>query len=167
MQAALVIKVEAAVNRVASALFAAACAFAAYRCLAVEAATPLLAAETAAAAALGYALSLIMLGTVQAERRRPPFSVFDVRHIDIAEPAATSESSPEPTGSEPLLLDDILSEMGPDSRVVRLFDPAAMPTPGELKLRIDRHLCADASSRPEDAVEALHEALAELRRSLR
>ena len=69
---------------------------------------------------------------------------------------------------EPLLLDDILAQLGPDSRVVRLFDPDAMPTPGQLKSRIDRHL-EPAHGPPElpDAGQALHDALDELRRSIR
>jgi len=67
-----------------------------------------------------------------------------------------------------LLLDDILAQLGPDSRVVRLFDPDAMPTPGQLKSRIDRHL-EPAHGPPElpDAGQALHDALDELRRSIR
>ncbi|HEX6741344.1 MAG TPA: hypothetical protein VF079_06065 [Sphingomicrobium sp.] len=65
-----------------------------------------------------------------------------------------------------LALEDIRANVEQNSRVVRLFDPAAMPTPGELNEKIERHLggpsaaCADAS-------QALHDALAELRRSLR
>lgn len=66
---------------------------------------------------------------------------------------------------EPLELDDILTELGPDSRVVRLFDPAAMPTPGQLRSRIDAHQ-ARSTAYP-DASQQLSEALAELRRSLR
>jgi hypothetical protein len=75
----------------------------------------------------------------------------------------------DPEQSPELLLDDVLAQLGPDSRVVRLFDPAAMPTPGELRARIDRHLDS-SNARPAphpDASQALHEALAELRRSLR
>lgn len=69
---------------------------------------------------------------------------------------------------EPLVLTDILKSVGPDARVVRLFDPAAMPTPGQLKHRIDRHLDATVSSLPSpDASEALYAALNELRLSLR
>jgi hypothetical protein len=63
-----------------------------------------------------------------------------------------------------LLLDDVLAELGSDSRVVRLFDASAMPTPGQLKSRIDEHL--SRGSMP-DASQALHDALADLRRSLR
>jgi len=73
-----------------------------------------------------------------------------------------------PVATEELLLEDILTELGPDSRVVRLFDPAAMPTPGQLNARIERHLHGDRSSgTPEDASKALYDALSELRRSLR
>jgi hypothetical protein len=58
--------------------------------------------------------------------------------------------------------------------VVQLFEPAAMPTAGELKARIDRHVANPPIGRdnnstpaPADASGALFEALAELRRSLR
>jgi hypothetical protein len=67
-----------------------------------------------------------------------------------------------------LLLEDVLTELGDESRVVRLFDASAMPTPGQLRARIDRHLNhAQAQGRTADASEALHDALAELRRSLK
>lgn len=69
--------------------------------------------------------------------------------------------------TEPLILDDVLSEIGPDSRVVRLFDRKAMPTPGEMKSRIDDHLQRPSGQGLPDASEALSNALAELRRSLR
>jgi hypothetical protein len=71
-----------------------------------------------------------------------------------------------------LLLDDILREIGPESRVVRLFDPSRMPTAGELQENIERHLSAAGRAAPEqnaypDDSQALHDALAELKRSLR
>jgi len=47
------------------------------------------------------------------------------------------------------VLDDILAALNPDSRVVRLFERDAIPT-----------------SPVPDASQALHDALAELRRSL-
>jgi hypothetical protein len=73
-----------------------------------------------------------------------------------------------PAEDEPLILDDILAEIGPDARVVRLFDRRSMPTPGQLKSRIDGHLQqASTPTAPVDASQALSEALAELRRSLR
>jgi hypothetical protein len=165
MQAGTATRLEANVDRGASVLFAAACAYAAYLWLATLVVPGALVAETAGAAAFAYVLSICMLGAVQPQARRLPVSVFDVRDIDMAEP---SEAWMEGSLSEPLLLDDVLSELAPDSRVVRLFDPAAMPTAGELKSRIDRHLDGQAYDRPsEEAVQALHDALAELRRSLR
>ena len=67
-----------------------------------------------------------------------------------------------------LVLDDVLAKLEDLSRVVRLFDASAMPSPGELKSRIDRHLDgASPSSPPPDASQALHDALSELRRTLR
>lgn len=74
----------------------------------------------------------------------------------------------QPARQETLVLDDILAELGPDSRVVRLFDRKAMPTPGQLKSRIDSHLERGSTPAAQaDAAKALSEALAELRRSLR
>lgn len=65
---------------------------------------------------------------------------------------------------EALLLDDVLASMGPDSRVVRMFAPDQMPTAGQLQSRIDRHI---GGARDEDAAEALHQALADIRKALR
>ena len=83
----------------------------------------------------------------------------------------TDEDRLEPGAQVPdemLVLDDILAEIGPDARVVRLFDRKAMPTPGQLKSRIDNHLEQDhVAARSPDASQALSDALAELRRSLR
>ena len=77
----------------------------------------------------------------------------------------------QPAGSsamEPLLLDDVVLELGSEARVVRLFDPASMPTPEQLKSRIDEHLGqGSAAAVPSDASQALSDALAELKRSLR
>jgi hypothetical protein len=52
--------------------------------------------------------------------------------------------------------------------VVRLFDPAATPTPGQLNARIQHHLRqGSAPAAPEDASQALFDALTQLRASLR
>lgn len=73
-----------------------------------------------------------------------------------------------PPDPEPLVLDDILAEIEPDARVVRLFDRRSMPTPGQLQSRIDGHLRQTGNpAARSDASEALSNALAELRRSLR
>ncbi len=67
-----------------------------------------------------------------------------------------------------LVLEEVLAGPAPDSRVVRLFDPAAMLTPGQLHDRIDRHLSGSGlPAASPDASQALHQALADLRRSLR
>ena len=79
---------------------------------------------------------------------------------------------PQSPQVDELLLDDILREIGPESRVVRLFDPSRIPSAGELQANIDRHLSTAARAAPEaesfpDDSQALHDALAELKRSLR
>ena len=105
-----------------------------------------------------------------------PFAqpVFDILKIEPVEIDAldvlelTEADRFVPVVEEPLMLDDVLAGVSPDSRVVRLFDRAAMPTPGQLQARIDRHLNGGTSQTPSpDASEALFEALADLRRSLR
>ena len=79
-------------------------------------------------------------------------------------PVAVEEAEPEP---DVLELDDILAAVSPNARVVHLFDSAAMPTPGQLRDRIERHLDPPHAEGLPDASDALHQALAELRRSLR
>lgn len=67
-----------------------------------------------------------------------------------------------------LLLDDALQAPAAGSRVVQLFADGRMPSAGQLKSRIDRHLADSGKVAPvADASDALSEALAELRRSLR
>ncbi|MFL6728609.1 MAG: hypothetical protein ACJ8E3_06195 [Sphingomicrobium sp.] len=103
-----------------------------------------------------------------------PLSSFDAGPILV--PAAqdelvlTDSDRLDREANEPadeLLLDDVLAKLEDFSRVVRLFDRSAMPTPGELRNRIDRHLDGSRPSAPPDASQALHDALSELRRTLR
>jgi|SRR3990170_2682913 len=75
--------------------------------------------------------------------------------------ASEIELEPEP---EALILDDALTTIGPDSRVVRMFAPDQAPTAGQLQARIERHI---GGARDEDAADALHQALAEIRKALR
>jgi hypothetical protein len=195
MDARLIDRIETNVERGASALFAGAAGFAAYMGLRAWIDQSEVAACTVAAFAIAYLLSSRTLSAIAT--REPPrlaVPVFDLREYDSSETGEllltqrvcdelvltqadrlddelvlTEADRAEPASSgEPLVLDDILAELGPDSRVVRLFDRKAMPTPGQLKSRIDDHLTqgappADAS----DASQALSDALAELRRSLR
>ena len=73
-----------------------------------------------------------------------------------------------------LLLDDPLVAIGPDARVVRLFEQKDA-TPGELVARITDFLgertvtsmATTSNERPVDASAALHTALANIRASLR
>jgi hypothetical protein len=185
MQAGSAMKIERGVDHAASATLACAAAYAAFAWFARQSAQPLLAAEVAAVAALAYVLSARVLSAIEGEGRKLPISVFDVREIEPIDPPEllltdrhqpvvapelllTDRLEPAKPTSKELVLDDILAELGPDSRVVRLFDPAAMPTPGQLNDRIERHLVRDAPpGSSHDASQALHEALAELRRSLR
>ena len=179
-----VIRIEKTVDRAAAAVFALACGYAAHTWFAAVAG-PLVFAKSAAAGAFAYLLSLRALTSVQPQSRKLAVPAFQVREIEPDELLLTERYEPdellltdryEPeelllteryeSAEEPLVLDDILDQLSPDSRVVRLFDPAAMPTPAQLKSRIDRHLDGAAPDAP-DASQALHEALAELRRSIR
>jgi hypothetical protein len=94
----------------------------------------------------------------------PAFEPQLLESVEAAELLLTdADRVSAPAADDALILDDILDAIGPDSRVVRLFDPQAMPSPAQLKTRIDKHL---EGERAPDASEALHEALAQLRRSL-
>jgi len=163
MDARRIERIEQGADIAAAVVFAAAAVYAALRF------GPL------AAAAAGAAAFYALLKALQAIKPSAPTYA-----VETFEPAALPPAiEPEPelllthvyqtqqSNSEAALeLDDVLSAIGNDSRVVRLFDPAAMPSPSELKTRIDRHL-DDAPAHSADASQALHEALAELRKSLR
>ena len=82
-------------------------------------------------------------------------------------PDAQPVDSANPIEEQRALLEDQLADVGPDSRIVRLFDAAAMPAPGQLGSRIDRHLEGEpAAAQSVEAAQALQDALAELRRSI-
>lgn len=98
------------------------------------------------------------------------FATYTVLRRIGAEPAdlpltafASPDINPEPE-PDAMLLDDVLASMGPDSRVVRMFAPDQMPTAGQLQARIERHA---GGARDDDAADALHQALAEIRKALR
>jgi hypothetical protein len=168
MQAGSIIRIEKNVDRAASALFATATAYA-FAWLAPQIRPPMLLTVAVGIASLSYLLSFRILSAVQPESATLPVPSFDLREIETVEPEElllTERYKPARpiTDEEPLVLDDILEELGADSRVVHLFDPEAMPTPGQVNARIERH---SVRGIPEDASQALHDALAELRRSLR
>jgi hypothetical protein len=168
MDAAPARKIEKNVERLASALFGAAVGYAAYQWFALFVPQPRLGALTGGAFAIGYLMCTRTLNAFHGERRRYPVPVFDLRTIEpvpleVLE-LTDADRVPQP---EPLELDDVLAELGPDARVVRLFDRSAMPTPGQLKARIDSHLGQGPAASVSDASQALSDALAELRQALR
>ena len=170
---------EMLAERGASAVLGGAIAFAALRFLEGRVPEPQLGFLAAIA---GIMSCLVCLRSLTAFAGRGPqfaVSAFDLKELDgfeLDELLLTDRVNDELVLTEadrldsaaPLELDDILAEIGPDSRVVRLFDRKAMPTPGQLKTRIDSHLeqAAPSLAQP-DASQALSDALAELRRSLR
>jgi hypothetical protein len=192
-------RIERNVDRMASAVFAAAAGYAGFVWFAFRTSQPWLGVETGITVAFAYFISVCTLGAVKPAARKVPVPIFDVRNVEpieaaeesvsepveVSEPfeatpaesASTEDASagdastdelPSEAEEEPLLLDDIVAEIGPNSRVVRLFDREAMLTAGELKSRIDRHLDGDATAaQTPDATQALHDAIRELRRSIR
>lgn len=189
MNATTIEQVETNVERAAAAAFAGAVGFAVYGAFGEVPLQPELGLGIGVAAVIAFFLCRSALQTVAQPKRRFAVRAFDVREIETIDDALlltdridgelvlTDEDRlqggellltdrVEAVG-EPLELTDIINELGPDARVVRLFDRKAMPTPGQLKSRIDSHL-EQAPARPlSDASQALSDALAELRRSLR
>jgi hypothetical protein len=164
-------RIETIVDAVAAAVIAAAAA-----CCALRLSSSL--GVAAVAAILALCCGVVLLRAVRPEERHfliGDFAPAESPALGDKLVVGDEDSFPEAAldGSPELLLDDVLAELAPDSRVVRLFDRTAMPTPGELRDWIDRHLGSDRmSAAPHDAPgvdasQALHEALAELRRSLR
>lgn len=162
MDAGKVERIEVATDAGAAALFASACAYS----LAHLASSV---AITIAASVLAFAASLRGLRAISPKERALPLADFEtsIPFEALDELVLTDADRIDTPARDELVLDDVLAKLGPDSRVVRLFDPASIPTPGELQARIDRHLSAEGrSSLLPDASQALHDALAELRRSL-
>lgn len=149
-------RIEAAVDAGAALLFAAAVGYALWSAIT---------AQAAAAGSVGaFALCLAGLRRVPA---MPTASVVAAPGVTpVADLLAEADRSLAHAEDE-LVLDDILAALDSGSRVVRLFEPSMMPTPGQRKDRIDRHLDVDGGTAPSDASQALHDALADLRRSLR
>jgi len=158
--------VETAADAAAAVIFAAATAFAA-SALFVPSAVP--------AALLAFVPVFVILRQSPGIVESYALPAFQLADLPDCEPEPeelllTAEmmlDSPVAEPSEELVLDDVLARLGPDSRVVRLFDPEKMPTAGEIRANIDHHLrAAQPASSPPDATQALSDALAQLRRSL-
>lgn len=173
--------IETGVELIASAAFAGAVAFAAFATL--RSSLPQPQVYVLATAAAAFAFLLVRLVTRPSPRktsfRTPAFELPEFEAFEADELVLSEEHRVEPeelvlreadrvdSGVEALELDDVLAAISPDSRVVRLFDRKAMPTPGQLHSQIEDHLGQRTAVPVQDASKALSDALAELRRSLR
>ncbi len=140
-----------------AALFGGALAFAAATVLAVPFVSP---ASMAPGAAAGCG-AWLALRSFRGARQAFPMPQFEQVALEPDEPDELV------LGESELLLDDVLARIEPGSRVVRLFEPKPQPS-GELQ-QLQRNLRSAVRPipTPPDATEALHEALASLRQSLR
>ena len=174
-------RIEKAVDYGSSAVLGAAVGFSLFLLLRNMLSQPTLAIAAGCSGIAAFSLSLRLLRRVGAKDPDfdvRPFQLPELRFEEWDELLLTEQVEllltnadrlrPERSVEEELVLNDILTKLGPQSRVVRLFDPAAMPTPAELNERIEQHLRAGSrQAPPADASEALYQALNELRRSLR
>jgi hypothetical protein len=198
MDAGLIERIETSAERTAAALFAGAIGYACCEFLIPLIGQGAAIACGAGAAAIAFFPCWALLGVTGQRDKGFALPAFELRGFELAQPGdellltdadrlkpagelvLTEADRLVPTGElllteadrldrdEPLVLDDILTRIGPEARVVRLFDQRAMPTPGQLKSRIDGRLGpAKPTEAPVDASQALSAALAELRRSLR
>jgi hypothetical protein len=181
MQLADTQRVETGVAYAAALSFAAAVGFAIFHAVGRITDLPGMVAAGGIAAIVAYPAAFFLLWLMEGDPKPFPQPVFDIVKIEpvgLGELLLTetpdellltdTDRLPTADRDEALVLDDILVEIAPDSRVVQLFEPSAMPTPGELGARINRHLDGGTSHSPSpDASEALFAALADLRRSLR
>jgi hypothetical protein len=156
-------KIEAIADCGAAAILGAAASYASAR----AGAGP---AFMAAAAGTCVTGAYLMLRRVMV--REPAFALASFAPVDAdfdqCEELLLTDADRADAQGEELILDDILAKLRDGSRVVRLFDPAGMPSPGEFRDRIERHVNGHQSPcEYPDASDALHAALSELRRSLR
>ena len=133
-------RIESVVDAAAASLLAGAVGYAVYKLAIAQAAV--------AGAGVAFGLSFAGLRRVQPSKETAPID----RPVTTAVGDLLAEADRSLAHEEDeLVLDDILAALSPDSRVVHLFERDAMPAP---------------PLRTPDASQALHDALAELRRSL-
>lgn len=151
-------KYDSAIDLVASVLLAAAFGWSLTK-LAPHIGLAATGASICAAFALTHAV-MRLTGAHRDARPAEPVGIeplpFDERALAQAEASEAAEAArplpPLPDADEPLVLDDILAEMAPESRVVRLFGPREeAPTAGELKDKIDQHLLQQQKPQPQDS----------------
>ena len=132
------------------------------------------------AAGLAFGMGALAMRAVPAAPREHVLSAFALAPVEAGGELLLDAPCEEPLllqevlEEAALLLDDPLVEADPGSRVVRLFAAPPLPTPGQLKDRIDQHLATgtmhvvrEYEGPAPDAADALYAALSELRRSLR
>jgi hypothetical protein len=131
-----------------------------------------LSSEAVVAAPVAGMAALASLRHVRPEPRRFALPAFALAPVAMSADPDVLELT-DVLDAEPPELDEILSERAEESRVVHLFAPRALPTPGELASRIQHHLGQAGDGRggkilelEVDAAAALRQALGELRRSL-
>ena len=172
-------RIEKLCDRVAAAVLSAAVSGALALLLAGKVAVPQLAVAAAAAGLVAFLAAARLLRSVGREPQHFRLANFDWPELafdqwdellltEQVELLLTARVTPARSVADELALDDILARLGENSRVVRLFDPAATPTPGQLNARIEHHLRRDsARAASQDASQALFDALTQLRASLR
>jgi hypothetical protein len=175
-------KIETAIGVAAAASLAAASGFAGYRIAAGLTSSTGMVIVSAVSAIIAYLAGQFLLRIFGGKPKpfpQPNFDIAPIAPVPLADLGELVLSDADSLGElvlneadrlddRPLMLDDVLAGVEPNSRVVQLFDPAAMPTAGQLKARIDHHLDGGTPHFPSpDASEALFAALADLRRSLR
>jgi hypothetical protein len=180
MDARLIDRVETGIEIAAAAIFGGAVAYAALNWLASP--WPERWAYSAGAGMLAFLLCLGGMRMVAPRKPRLAVPVFNVRDIEPefdelllthsdrvggAELVLTDADRLESPPAEPLVLDDVLTDIGPGARVIRLFDPKSMPTVAQARIASRPPEGTMSSAGPSDASQALSEALAQLRRSLR
>ena len=159
-----------------AAIFGGSVGFAVATCLG----QPLLGVAPASSAAAAFGAAWLGLSKFASPTRQFPIADFEEAEVEYEQPSALSElleqadvagiveqlgAASDPKPAEELVLDDVLTAVESDFRVVRLFEPN--DTAGELRSRIEDHLRSSPRQTPPDATQELHDALAALRRSLR
>jgi hypothetical protein len=128
------------------------------------------AASLAGAAAFTLALKLLERVAGGERLRIAPFQAQPVAALEFMSRLhdVLAEATAADLRADELLLEDALVGLGSDSRVVQLFRASPLPTAGELRARIDRHLVgrSDVAPAPIDDSGELFEALESLKRSL-
>jgi len=174
-------RIETMAGFCAAASLAAAVGFAVFHAVGLVAGVAAMVAAGGLSALAAYPAGTTLIRMLEGAPKPFPQPIFEIANIEpviVADepderllPEVLGElvlTEDDRLGAGPLVLDDVLREIAPDSRVVQLFDRSAMPSPTNPKARIDRHPDRGTPHFPSpDASEALFEALADLRRSLR